>query len=137
MTPDGGLDLPFLLPTGSRCRWLALRHRAAVAPPVVVGIVGMGLELCLRRTYGKDPLYGLLLTFGAALVLEELIRLIWGPTRALPAGAAGDHRRRADRRPHLLQVPLLRLGLRDRDDRAAVAVPAAHALWRADQGRRA
>jgi branched-chain amino acid transport system permease protein len=38
----------------------------------------MGLELCLRRTYGADPLYGLLLTFGAALVLEELIRLVWG-----------------------------------------------------------
>ena len=34
----------------------------------------MLLELCMRRTYGKDPLYGLLLTFGAALVIEELIR---------------------------------------------------------------
>jgi branched-chain amino acid transport system permease protein len=32
----------------------------------------------MRRTYGKDPLYGLLLTFGAALVIEELIRLVWG-----------------------------------------------------------
>jgi branched-chain amino acid transport system permease protein len=36
------------------------------------------LELCLRRTYGKDALYGLLLTFGAALVIEEVIRLAWG-----------------------------------------------------------
>ena len=32
----------------------------------------------MRRTYGKDPLYGLLLTFGAAMVIEEAIRLIWG-----------------------------------------------------------
>ena len=32
----------------------------------------------MRRTYGKDPLYGLLLTFGAALVIEEGIRVIWG-----------------------------------------------------------
>jgi branched-subunit amino acid ABC-type transport system permease component len=32
----------------------------------------------MRRTYGKDPLYGLLLTFGAALVIEELIRVVWG-----------------------------------------------------------
>ena len=32
----------------------------------------------MRRTYGKDPLYGLLLTFGAAMVIEETIRLIWG-----------------------------------------------------------
>ena len=32
----------------------------------------------MRRTYGKDPLYGLLLTFGAAMVIEEMIRLVWG-----------------------------------------------------------
>jgi branched-chain amino acid transport system permease protein len=32
----------------------------------------------MRRTYGKDPLYGLLLTFGAAMVIEETIRLVWG-----------------------------------------------------------
>ena len=41
-------------------------------------LAGMVLELCLRPTYGKAPLYGLLLTFGAALVIEELIRLVWG-----------------------------------------------------------
>jgi branched-chain amino acid transport system permease protein len=46
--------------------------------PLLVAIVGMLLELCMRRTYGKDALYGLLLTFGAALVIEELIRLAWG-----------------------------------------------------------
>jgi branched-subunit amino acid ABC-type transport system permease component len=38
----------------------------------------MLLEYCLRGTYGKDPLFGLLLTFGAAMVIEELIRIIWG-----------------------------------------------------------
>ena len=46
--------------------------------PIIVGVFGLLLELCLRRTYGRDPLYGLLLTFGAALVIEELIRLTWG-----------------------------------------------------------
>jgi len=46
--------------------------------PLLVAIFGMLLELCMRRTYGKDALYGLLLTFGAALVIEELIRLVWG-----------------------------------------------------------
>lgn len=46
--------------------------------PVFVGLFGMLLELCMRRTYGRDPLYGLLLTFGAALVIEEGIRLVWG-----------------------------------------------------------
>ena len=63
--------------------WLALplgwRYAATlVIAPVVVSLVGMLIELCMRRTYGKDPLYGLLLTFGAAMVIEELIRLIWG-----------------------------------------------------------
>ena len=51
---------------------------ALLLAPVVVGLFGMLLEMCMRRTYGRDPLYGLLLTFGAALVIEELIRLVWG-----------------------------------------------------------
>jgi branched-subunit amino acid ABC-type transport system permease component len=51
---------------------------ACLLAPLLVAIVGMGLELCMRRTYGKDPLYGLLLTFGAALVIEEAIRLAFG-----------------------------------------------------------
>jgi branched-subunit amino acid ABC-type transport system permease component len=67
---------------------LPLGTRYAVAllfAPVLVGVFGMALELCMRRTYGKDPLYGLLLTFGAALVIEELIRVVWGSAeRQLP-----------------------------------------------------
>jgi branched-chain amino acid transport system permease protein len=51
---------------------------ALIFAPIFVGIFGMLLELCMRRTYGRDPLYGLLLTFGAALVIEEGIRLVWG-----------------------------------------------------------
>lgn len=51
---------------------------ALVFAPILAGLSGMILELALRRTYGKAPLYGLLLTFGAALVIEELIRLGWG-----------------------------------------------------------
>ncbi len=60
--------------------------------PVFVGLFGMLLELCLRRTYGKDPLYGLLLTFGAALVIEETIRVVWGSTEKqlpLPEAISG------------------------------------------------
>ncbi|HSE96604.1 MAG TPA: branched-chain amino acid ABC transporter permease [Methylomirabilota bacterium] len=91
VTPDGGLRLPALagyfgLPIVPRF------VVALVLAPVVVGLVGMGLELCLRRTCGRDPLYGLLLTFGAALVLEESIRLLWGPTERflpLPASITG------------------------------------------------
>jgi branched-subunit amino acid ABC-type transport system permease component len=58
---------------------LAARYVLALAlGPALAGAAGIGLELCLRRTYGKAPLYGLLLTFGAALVIEEAIRLTWG-----------------------------------------------------------
>jgi branched-chain amino acid transport system permease protein len=51
---------------------------ALVFAPLLTACVGMLIELCVRRTYGKDPLYGLLLTFGAAMVIEEMIRLVWG-----------------------------------------------------------
>ena len=58
---------------------LGLRYTTAlIVAPIVVAIVGMGVELLMRRTYGKDPLFGLLLTFGAAMVLEEGIRGLWG-----------------------------------------------------------
>jgi len=58
---------------------IAARYTVAlVLGPLLAGLAGMVLEVCLRPTYGKAPLYGLLLTFGAALVIEELIRLGWG-----------------------------------------------------------
>jgi len=65
---------------------------ALVAAPLLVGLFGMLLELCMRRTYGRDPLYGLLLTFGAALVIEEAIRAAWGSrerTLAVPDAISG------------------------------------------------
>ncbi len=58
---------------------IALRYVVGLAfAPVLIALVGFVLEMCMRRTYGKDPLYGLLLTFGAALVIEEAIRIAWG-----------------------------------------------------------
>lgn len=74
---------------------LPLGTRYALAlflAPVLVGLFGLLLELCLRRTYGRDPLYGLLLTFGAALVIEEGIRVVWGSNEQqlpLPAAISG------------------------------------------------
>lgn len=65
---------------------------ALVLAPLLVGLVGLVLELGVRRTYGRDPLFGLLFTFGAALALEEIIRIVWGPrgyTVSAPAFAAG------------------------------------------------
>jgi branched-chain amino acid transport system permease protein len=71
------------LPDELAALWLQLplgwRYALALLiAPCIAGIVGIAVEVCMRRTYGKDPLYGLLLTFGAALVIEEGIRVIWG-----------------------------------------------------------
>ena len=54
--------------------WLAL-----VLAPLAVGIFGMLLErLMLKRLYHFDHLYGLLLTFGLALIIEGLFRYFYG-----------------------------------------------------------
>lgn len=53
---------------------------ALIAAPVVVGLFGVLLETALlRRLYGLDPIYNLLLTFALVLVIEDLMRLIAGP----------------------------------------------------------
>ena len=55
--------------------WLAL----ALAP-LTVGIFGTLFELgVLRRLYHRDESAFLMVTFGLALVLGEIIRLSWGP----------------------------------------------------------
>ncbi len=85
------------LPADLASAWLSLplgwRYAATLLiAPAITGLVGVVVELLMRRTYGKDPLYGLLLTFGAAMVIEESIRLVWG-TRdyvlPVPSGVNG------------------------------------------------
>ncbi len=50
-----------------------------VIAPIVVGVTGVALErLLLQRLYQLDPLYGLLLTFGVALVIEGVFRNYFG-----------------------------------------------------------
>jgi len=47
--------------------------------PVLVGLLGVAFErFLLRRFYSADPILGLLVTFGLAMVAEQLIRIIWG-----------------------------------------------------------
>ncbi len=47
--------------------------------PVVVGMLGIAFErFFLRRFYTADPILGLLVTFGLAMVAEQTIRMIWG-----------------------------------------------------------
>lgn len=67
---------------------------ALLLAPLLVGIFGVVVErLFLKRLYGLDPLYGLLLTFGIALILEGVLRQKYGvsgqsyPVPDLLAGA--------------------------------------------------
>ena len=56
--------------------WLAL-----LFVPPAVGIIGALFEAStLRFIYRRPPIYQLLLTFGVALILEESIRVLYGPT---------------------------------------------------------
>ena len=53
---------------------------AMVLSPIFVAIIGYFVErLIIRRVYGQDPLFGLLITLGFAIAMEELIRMIFGP----------------------------------------------------------
>jgi branched-chain amino acid transport system permease protein len=52
---------------------------ALLLAPAVVALIGVVIErLFLRHLYALDPLYGLLLTFGIALVAEGLLRYRFG-----------------------------------------------------------
>ena len=54
--------------------WFAL-----VLAPLSVGLLGIVIErLFLKRLYKLDPLYGLLLTFGLALIFEGIFRELYG-----------------------------------------------------------
>jgi len=54
--------------------WFAL-----ILAPLIVGALGVVIERAfLKRLYGLDPLYGLLLTFGIALILEGVFRYMYG-----------------------------------------------------------
>ena len=49
--------------------------------PVGVALIGILIErFALRRLYNKDPMLGLLFTFGLALTAEQSLRMIWGTT---------------------------------------------------------
>jgi branched-chain amino acid transport system permease protein len=52
---------------------------AALLSPIIVGAIGMVVEMTLiRHLYGKEPLLGLILTFALALLAEAILRLIFG-----------------------------------------------------------
>lgn len=72
---------------GAFVAWMLLNYLglgfwpALVIAPVVVACLGMVIErLFLRRLYNDDHLYGMLLTFGVALVIEGVFRYRFGST---------------------------------------------------------
>jgi branched-chain amino acid transport system permease protein len=70
---------------GAFAAWMLLNYLgigywpALIIAPVIVGLIGVALErLLISRLYRLDHLYGLLLTFGLALIIEGLFRNQYG-----------------------------------------------------------
>ena len=62
---------------------------ALVLAPFLTAVIGVVVErVLIRRLYGRDPLYSLLLTFGLAFILEDGTRFIWG-AQSLPFQVPG------------------------------------------------
>ena len=84
---------------GAFCAWFLLNKLglnywwALVLAPIIVGATGIVIErVMLARLYQLDHLYGLLLTFGLALVIQGLFRNEFGSTGlpyAIPAALQG------------------------------------------------
>jgi len=52
---------------------------AALLAPLGTGAIGMLVErVLIRQLYGKEPLLGLILTFALALLIEAILRMIFG-----------------------------------------------------------
>ncbi|HVT53225.1 MAG TPA: branched-chain amino acid ABC transporter permease [Dongiaceae bacterium] len=52
---------------------------ALILAPFLTAFIGLIVErFLIRRLYGRDPLYSLLLTFGLAYIIEDVTRMIWG-----------------------------------------------------------
>jgi len=62
---------------------------ALIVSPFLTAALGLAVErLLIRRVYGRDPLYSLLLTFGLAFIFEDGTRFIWG-AQSLPFQVPG------------------------------------------------
>ncbi|PWU70827.1 branched-chain amino acid ABC transporter permease [Ochrobactrum sp. POC9] len=76
--------------------WLGIGYwPALILAPLIVGLGGAIIErVALSRLYNLDPLYGLLFTFGLALVIEGTFRYYYGAAGqpyAVPPSLAGGH----------------------------------------------
>ncbi|QCI64409.1 branched-chain amino acid ABC transporter permease [Phreatobacter stygius] len=83
---------------GAMCAWLLLAHLgigywwALLLSPLIVGAFGMVLDrLLISRLRNLDPIYGLLLTFGIALMMQSLFQGLFGSS-GLPYGIPAELR---------------------------------------------
>ena len=86
---------------GAFCAWFLLQYLgvgywwALLISPVVVGVIGILIErTMLARLYKLDHLYGLLLTFGLALIIQGVFTNYFGSSGlpyALPQEFAGAY----------------------------------------------
>jgi branched-chain amino acid transport system permease protein len=70
---------------GAYCAYTLTTHllfdswTALVATPIILGIIGAACEFFLfRRLYELPPLYAMLFTFGLMLVIQDIVRMIFG-----------------------------------------------------------
>ena len=86
----GAFGAFFLLQYAGLGYWWAL-----LLAPIAVGIIGVILErTMLKPLYALDHLYGLLLTFGVALIIQGLFRHEYGSSGlpyAMPAALTGGY----------------------------------------------
>ncbi len=61
-------------------RWFPSFWLGVAVAPLAVALLGAGVERwLLRRVYVRDVSFQLLLTFAVLLVLDDGVRLVWGP----------------------------------------------------------
>jgi branched-chain amino acid transport system permease protein len=77
--------LATVLPLGAASFYVAV-----IAASLVVGVIGLVVEVgLLRRVYKAPELYQLLLTFALVLVISDIVKLIWGSENRTGPSAPG------------------------------------------------
>lgn len=84
-----GAYLAYQLVTWTGSFWVAL----AISPLIVAAVSAAMEFVAMRPIYTRDHFYQVLLTFGAILVIDEIVRVIWGlqpKLLAAPPGLGGS-----------------------------------------------
>jgi branched-chain amino acid transport system permease protein len=80
-----GAYLAYQLVTWTGSFWIAL----VVSPLIVAALASVMEFVAMRPVYTRDHYYQVLLTFGAILVIDEIVRMVWGLEAKLLAAPPG------------------------------------------------